>query len=229
LIEINAFDGLQTQAEALARAVSGALAARLAAGAQDARACLAVSGGTSPRRFLGVLGQQAVDWSRLDLTLVDDRWVAPDHADSNTRMVIETMLGGPAAAARFVPLVDTAQAPEARVATLNACDLPAHPDVAVLGMGEDGHTASLFADAPEWIHATGTTERFVLVHPGHAPHARVSWSLQALRATPRLFLLISGNNKLKVLRDAAAGPRENAISKLANDRGVTLDVYWCAD
>jgi 6-phosphogluconolactonase len=99
----------------------------------------------------------------------------------------------------------------------------------VLGMGEDGHTASIFADAPEWDHAITTPERFVAVHPGNAPHARVSWSLSALQQVGHLYLLIAGPRKLDVLQEAAAAPQKNAISKLANDKGVRLDVYWCAN
>ena len=70
-------------------------------------------------------------------------------------------------------------------------------------MGEDGHTASIFADAPEWDHAITTTERFVAVHPGSAPHARVSWSMSALKEVKHLFLLIAGPRKLDVLNAAA--------------------------
>jgi 6-phosphogluconolactonase len=95
-------------------------------------------------------------------------------------------------------------------------------------MGEDGHTASIFADAPEWHEAITTARPFVAVHPQAAPHARVSWSMQALRQVDRLFLLIAGQRKLDVLQQAAATEQNNAISRLANDKGVRLDVYWCA-
>ena len=70
-----------------------------------------------------------------------------------------------AAPARFLPLVDTRAALDAHVAALNANADYRVPSVAVLGMGEDGHTASIFADAPEWDHAITTPERFVAVHP----------------------------------------------------------------
>ncbi len=96
-------------------------------------------------------------------------------------------------------------------------------------MGEDGHTASIFADAPEWEQAISTTARFVAVHPGAAPHPRVSLSLDALRRVDRLFLLIAGARKREVLEAAAAAPQKNAISQLANDKGTQLDVYWCAN
>ncbi|TCW86618.1 6-phosphogluconolactonase [Burkholderia sp. SRS-46] len=225
MIEIHAFDTQEAQSDALAQAVGDALRAVLA---RPARPTLAVSGGTSPRPFLQTLSHAALDWSQVELTLVDDRWVPEDDAASNARLVRDTLLQHAAAPATFLPLVDTRAALDAHVAALNAN--PAHrlPDIAVLGMGEDGHTASIFADAPEWDHAITTAERFVAVHPGAAPHARVSFSLDALTRIDRLFLLIAGNRKREVLEAAASAPQQNAISKLANDKGTQLDVYWCA-
>ncbi|KWE95076.1 6-phosphogluconolactonase [Burkholderia ubonensis] len=225
MIEIHAFDTQEAQGDALAQAVGDALRAVLA---RPARATLAVSGGTSPRPFLQTLSHAALDWASVDVTLVDDRWVPEDDAASNARLVRDTLLQHAAAPATFLPLVDTGAALDAHVAALNAN--PAHrlPDVAVLGMGEDGHTASIFADAPEWDHAITTAERFVAVHPGAAPHARVSFSLDALKRIDRLFLLIAGNRKREALEAAASSPQKNAISQLANDKGTQLDVYWCA-
>nr|WP_218884273.1 6-phosphogluconolactonase [Burkholderia guangdongensis] len=226
VIDIHAFDTQEAQCTALAVAVGDALRAALADA--SARATLAVSGGTSPRPFLQTLSGAALDWPRIDVTLVDDRWVPETDAASNARLVRDTLLQRDAARAPFLPLVDTAAALDAHVATLNANPAYRLPTVAVLGMGEDGHTASIFADAPEWEHATSTAERFVAVHPGAAPHPRVSLSLDALKHIDRLFLLIAGGRKRDVLEAAAAAPQRNAISKLANDKGIKLDVYWCA-
>ena len=84
------------------------------------------------------------------------------------------------------------------------------------------------SSTPAGVAAITTARPFVAVHPQAAPHARVSWSMQALRQVDRLFLLIAGQRKLEVLQQAAAAEQNNAISKLANDKGVRLDVYWCA-
>jgi len=229
VIELHAFDDPRAQAGALAKAVSGALGASLAA-SLNARARLAVSGGTSPRPLFEALASEPLDWARVDVTLVDDRWVPETDGASNGRLVRETLLTHAASAARFAPLVDVSVPLETRIAALNADASYVLPNVAVLGMGEDGHTASLFADAPahEWMHALQTGERYVAVHPGAAPHARISLSMSALKRVERLFLLISGERKLDVLKAAASAPQENAISKLANDKGVRLDVYWSA-
>lgn len=208
--------------------------AAAAAGAPGARrATLAVSGGTSPRPFLAALSTHRLDWAHIDVTLVDDRWVPETDTASNARLVHETLLQNEASQARFLPLVDTSyltsRTLDEQIAALNSDPRRLLPDVAILGMGEDGHTASIFADAPEWQEAITTARPFVGVHPVSAPHARVSWSLAALRQVGRLYLLIAGDSKLAVLQQAAASPQKNAISKLANDNGVKLDVYWCAN
>ena len=234
MITFYEFDDQQSQSEALAKAVGGALHASLGAQvvtpADEARhATLAVSGGTSPRPFLQTLSTQPFDWARIDVTLVDDRWVPETDSDSNSRFAHETLLQNAAQAAAFWPLVDTSQSLDAHVAALNADPARKLPDVAVLGMGEDGHTASIFADSPEWDGAITTNARFIAVHPGSAQHARVSMSLSALKQVGHLFLLIAGSRKRDVLNAAAATLQRNAISQLANAKDVKLDVYWSAD
>lgn len=226
MIELHTFGDPDSQAEALADAVAAALAGP----AQASPRVLAVSGGTSPRRFFEHLSSpRALDWSTVDLTLVDDRWVPDDDPACNARLVRASLLQRAAAHSRFLPLVDMSREPAQQVELLNRDARYRQPEVVVLGMGEDGHTASLFADAPEWETVLSTPNRYVLVHPQAAPHARVSLSMHALIHTRHLFLLISGPRKLEVLNQAVAGPNNNAISKLANHKGVHIDVYWCAD
>jgi 6-phosphogluconolactonase len=233
VIELHTFDDPRAQSDALAKAVGDALKASLAArGAASAdaayHATLAVSGGTSPRPFLETLSGEPLDWAHIDVTLVDDRWVPETDAASNARLVRETLLQNVASAAYFWPLVDTSDSLETHIADLNGDAQRRLPDVAVLGMGEDGHTASIFADAPEWDVAITTADRFVSVHPASAPHARVSLSMSALKHIGQLYLLIAGQKKLDVLNAALAAPQKNAISTLVNAQGVKLDVYWCA-
>jgi 6-phosphogluconolactonase len=222
VIEFHAFDHPQAQAEALAQAVGKTLGAALN---RQAGATLAVSGGTSPRLFLQTLSGLPLDWAQIQVMLVDERWVPEDSDASNTRLVRENLLQRAAQSARFVPLADTALTLEQQIAALNA-HAPL-PDVAVLGMGEDGHTASLFADAPEWDDAISTAARFVAVHPVAAPHARVSLSFDALTRVDTVFLQISGSRKREVLDAAAAALQKNAISRLAHNERTTLHVYWC--
>lgn len=225
-LEWHTTDGPDVQAALLARMVAAALAERLA---RQPRALLAVSGGTTPARFLRQLSQAELPWENIDITLADDRWVSIDHEDSNARLVRDTLRTGRAAAARWLPLVDARQEPVSHVHALNDTFPYVAPDVCALGMGEDGHTASLFADAPQWPAAQQTDARFVLMQPTRAPHVRVSWSLAALRRCPRLFLLIQGEAKRDVLLHAAETPDDTAISRLIHTPGLMLDVHWCGD
>src|SRR5262249_13537291 len=144
--ELQQFAGPWALAEALAAAVAGVLRAAIA---QRARASLVLSGGTTPRRFLDALSRQALAWSALDGTLADERWLPPDHERSNEGLLADTLLHGDAEAAGFVPLYrDDAATPDAALPAI-AADLAtlAPPfDAVVLGMGADGHCASLFPD-----------------------------------------------------------------------------------
>ncbi|BCQ22679.1 6-phosphogluconolactonase [Caballeronia sp. NK8] len=236
MIELRTFDDPRAHSDALAQAVGDALKASLAArgaasadaNGQAAHATLAVSGGTSPKPFLQTLSHAPLDWAHIDVTLVDDRWVPETDPASNAQLVRDTLLQNAGAAAYFLPLVDTGKPLETHIAELNADARRRLPDVAVLGMGEDGHTASIFADAPEWDVAISTPERFIAVHPGAAPHARVSLSMSALKQIGQVYLFIAGQKKLDVLNAALAAPQKNAISTLAHAEGVKLDVYWCA-
>ncbi|UDG83232.1 6-phosphogluconolactonase [Candidatus Vallotia lariciata] len=228
MIGLHAFDNEYAQRAALVQAVSDALQSSLANRIDPARVTLAVSGGTSPRPFLQALSQRLLDWARINITLVDDRWVPLIHPDSNARFVQDTLLQHAAREAMFQPLVDINQPPNAHIEALNMNVSRMLPDVAVLGMGKDGHIASIFADSPQWDLAILTHDRYILVQPRQALHLRVSFSLSALKQIKRLFLLISGQSKLDVLHAAIEQLQHNAISKLANDMGVNVDAYWCA-
>ncbi|WP_225721217.1 6-phosphogluconolactonase [Candidatus Vallotiella sp. (ex Adelges kitamiensis)] len=228
MIRLHAFDNMRAQQDALVQAVSDALQSSLTTRTDAAHVTFAVSGGTSPCLFFQALSRRALDWAHVNVTLVDDRWVPLIHPDSNARLVQNTLLQNAAREATFQPLVNVDQAPNAYVVGLNENTSRTLPDVAVLGMGEDGHIASIFSDAPQWDLATLTSERYILVQPRKAPHLRISLSLSALKQISRLFLLISGQPKLDVLRAAIQYPQHNAISKLANDIGVNVDAYWCA-
>lgn len=200
-----------------AHATPAALAAHIAqalrtAIAQRGQATLAVSGGKSPVALFQALRTQPLNWAKVMVILVDERVVPHDHADSNTALVRQHLLQDAAEAARFVPFFDEPP-PALSAVVLDAlalqanqrlADLPWPLDVVVLGMGEDGHTASLFPGAPGYARALTCTDKLAWVVPNTAPHARLSLTLPSLLASRELLLSIAGAAKLAVYRRAAA-------------------------
>src|SRR5579863_5223186 len=133
-------------AEAAGQAAADAIIARLAPpGAKR----LMVTGGRGPGPVYDRLAAVDLDWSRVALTLSDDRFVPPSSPDSNERLVRERLLQGHAAAARFVPLKDAGPTPHDDAVRAEPAIRSLLPfDVSLLGMGDDGHIASLFPGAP---------------------------------------------------------------------------------
>lgn len=178
--------------------------------AERGHAVLAVSGGRSPLALFQALRSQALDWSRVSVTLVDERCVPPDHPDSNSALVREHLLQDAAQAARFVPwfdevpatLDDAALTALAEGANKRLAREPWPWDLAVLGMGEDGHTASLFPGAAGLAQALRASGPVAWTRPSTAPHARLTLTLPALLDTRALVLPLSGASKLRVLQQA---------------------------
>lgn len=209
------FDDSAAAAADLARRIAELLAAAIA---ERGVATIALSGGRSPRPVLEALSAASLDWNKVIVTLVDERWVAPDHADSNERLLRETLLRGDAAAARFVPMKNDAADAYAGQATCEAAfaALPWPLDIVLLGMGEDGHTASLFPRAAELAEGLSTDALTLAVTPPVAPHRRLSMSAKAILSSRHIFLQISGAAKKVVYdRAMAGGPVEELPIRVA--------------
>ena len=196
------------QARQLAEAVAGQLHHAIAT---RGRALLAVSGGKSPIALFEHLRQQPLDWASVTVLLADERCVPHTHPDSNTALVRQHLLQDGAAAATFVTFFDALDAIDTLAATANQRLAALHwpLDVAVLGMGEDGHTASLFPAAPGLDTALHTTAHVAWVRPdaiGHAPHPRLTLTLPTLQAARQLHLSLAGPAKQAVYRQALAQP-----------------------
>ena len=208
----------------LASAAAHALATDLAS---QPRALLVVSGGTTPEPFLRRLAEQPLAWSRVDITLTDERWVAEDHPDSNARLIRETLLVGPAAAATFHPLTTPDATPEQGAATVAArlATLPWPASLVVLGMGNDGHTASLFPDSGELSLGLSTDESVVAVRAPSVSQPRITLSAARLHDARRLALHLVGDAKKAVLAQALSGDdaRELPIRAFLT---CPLTLYW---
>jgi 6-phosphogluconolactonase len=198
------FDSGGEAAIALARRIGAMLGEAIAA---RGVALIAVSGGRSPAAVFEALRDQPLDWDKVIIAQVDERWVPPDHPDSNSRLIREHLLTGLAGAARFVPMWNSA---ESAYAGQPDCEsglaaLPRPFDLVLLGMGEDGHTASLFPDAGQLEEGLTTASLCLSVTSPAAPHDRMSLSLAGLLDSRLLILQIGGGAKEKVYR-AALGP-----------------------
>lgn len=208
----------------LAEAVAEALRADLAT---QARALLVLSGGSTPVPFFKALAGCDLPWERVQVTLADERWVAEDAADSNARLVREHLLQGHAAAATFVPLTTADATPEQGAAAvaerIEALAWPA--SVVILGMGGDGHTASLFPDSRELGLALTTEAAVVAVRTPSQPQPRITLSAERLHQARRHVLHITGGDKRAVLARALAGDdvRELPIRAFL---ACPLATYW---
>lgn len=207
---MHSFANREALARALARDTAAALKARLEI---QVEALLAVSGGSTPGLFFSELSKMALDWSRVAVILVDERWVSEESPRSNAALVRRNLLINNAAAARFIPLFNGADSPDAGRAALEAqlAALPLSLAAAILGMGEDGHTASFFPGGDNLAAALNPAEG-QLVETIRAPGAgepRITLTLPALVTADLLALHIEGGRKREVLDQALAdGPVE---------------------
>lgn len=211
--------GAPQLAQDLARFVAQALREGLA---RRGQALLVVSGGSTPVPFFEALAKEALDWPAVHITLADERWLPPDHADSNARLVHAHLLQGEAAQARFLPLYDSeAACPEQACPRAEAAlaALPWPADMVVLGMGGDGHTASLFPDSPELalgLKDDAGSPRCMAVQAPRLPNVpvpRLTLTRHALLDTRHVVVHTTGDSKFQLVQRVLRqeGPAQEAM------------------
>ena len=205
-MKLTRFDDRESASRAAAELLTQALRNTLAH--QD-RATLVVSGGTTPETCLSTMSHTSLPWQRIDVSVTDERCVPADHPDSNQLMVRSTLIQHEASNANFVAPADVAAESFAAV---------------LVGMGSDGHFASLFPDAINLNEGLdlncqqGTLE----IATRASPHRRISMSLARLTNARTLVLLIFGEDKLAVVESPDGLP----IEALLNQNQVPVQIIW---
>ncbi|MEO3386459.1 6-phosphogluconolactonase [Mesorhizobium sp. CAU 1741] len=214
-------------AAALADKVAGLLTEAIN---QRGAGFLAVSGGSTPARFFEALSGKQLDWAKIVVTLVDERFVPESSERSNAALVKAKLLVGQAASARFAPLYNDAKTVEAAAAkageSLRDCPWPL--DVAILGMGTDGHTASFFPDADNLADLLDpASDRVVLpVRAKSAGEPRLTLSLARLVEARFLALHIEGEQKRAIVEEALSPGSILPISAVFTHSTKPVPVYW---
>lgn len=198
------------------------------------QASLLLSGGSTPGPLYKRLAEQALPWEQVQVALVDERWVEPDHQASNERLLRNTLLCGPAASATFIPMKNSAATPfdgeQACNQAYEQLHLPA--SFCLLGMGPDAHTASLFPQAQGLSQALQSDARCAAIEAKQSAvtgeyTSRMSMTPAALCQSKKLVLWITGEEKRKVYLQAKQGGEDvsKPISVLLHSANA-IDVYW---
>lgn len=228
-IERHSFENGAALAAALAETIAAALAAAIG---ERGRAVIAVSGGSTPKALFRALSAKEIDWSRVHVTLVDERFVPADNPRSNHLLVSENLLKDKAAAAQFLPLYHPVATigESAEIATAEAAALGAPFDVAILGMGNDGHTASFFPGGDRLAEALDLSgpRQVMTMEAAGAGEPRLTFAFASLHDARLLVLHIEGAEKQAVLEKALAGGAEEdmPIRAVLNRSASPVAIYW---
>jgi 6-phosphogluconolactonase len=203
---------------------------------------IALSGGSTPKRLFGLLAQRpdAVPWPLVVLWWGDERAVPPDHADSNYRMARETLIEPLGLASSQVhriagELAPTEAAAAYERAVVAALGAPPVFDLVLLGMGSDGHTASLFPASPALDSTGGSdTARWVVANPVTSPlvggsAVRITLTAPAINAARHIRFLVAGADKAAALAQVLEGARDPRRYPSQLVAPTTGDLVWLVD
>jgi len=228
-VHMNAFENGAALAVGLADKVAEALSAAVAA---RGAASIAVSGGSTPKAFFEALSSRAIDWAKVTITLVDERFVPEDNPRSNHKLVKEHLLKNKAAAANFLPLYQPAEDAEksAVIATEATKGIDNPFDIAIIGMGGDGHTASFFPGGNNLALALDpkTPRGIITMEAEGAGEPRLTFTFASLQDARLLVLHIEGESKKDVLA-RAEGPGEETempIRAVLRRAASSVEIYW---
>ena len=223
--EWRSFNDREELDSALASHIAGALETDIAR-----RGCagLALSGGSTPKNMLRRLSEVPLAWSRVSITLVDERWVEPENPDSNERLVRENLLREQASAGQFIPLKNRKNRADEAVSDIASrlAALPSPLTLVVLGMGGDGHTASWFTAATnlaELLDPAGEA-RVAATDPVTAAHQRMTLTLPAVLDSGEIIVHITGDEKREII--AGAGDNHLPIAAVTEQTATPTTIWW---
>ena len=216
--------------DALMAAAADRVAAALEDGVRQRGAgCAALSGGSTPEPAYALLAQRPLDWGRITFALVDERFVPPSHADSNEGMLRRALAPALAKGATLAAMYAPDRTLEQAAAAVDAAYAPLRFDIALMGMGTDGHTASWFAGAEGLERAldpAATATVAAVRAAGAAGSAeRLTLTRAAVLGARRVVLLITGEAKLERLAQACAGTAPAPVAALWGPAGAPEVLY----
>lgn len=232
-IDVNTHASVPAMADTLAREIVARLAKAVA---ERGEASLAVSGGSTPKPLYQRLSVADLDWSKVTIVLVDDRWVEPGEAGSNEDFVRDSLLRNKVVAAKFIGLKTPGLKPADGLAAAESrlTDLPLPLDVSVLGMGNDGHTASWFPDAVGLDNCLNSERALLAAVRAERSEVtgdhldRITLTRRPIARSGAIYLMVNGEAKRETLAAAAAGSDVAAmpVRSLLQDDTLPLSIHW---
>ena len=221
------FESREAASAAAAQQIAARLEARLN---EDEQVSFVVSGGTTPVQCFDLLSKKRLAWDRVQVALSDERWVPNDHADSNERLLREMLQKDAAARTSLLPVYQDDMTVDERCDSLQLLQPKAGFACAMVGMGADGHFASLFPGADSLEAGLDPDNRcfYIPVRTDASPHPRVSMTLAALLKSDEIVLLFFGEEKYRVYEKALAGDDAYPVTHLLRQQQVPVQIVWAA-
>ena len=190
-------------------------------------AYVALSGGSTPKDLFKLLSQEELEWDKIIVTLVDERWVKSDDPLSNEKFLRENLLINNASKAKFIPMVSENFNIDDSISNYSnfLSSMPSSFDIVILGMGADGHTASWFPDCNEIDQALDPTGPNVLMTtPKSQPTQRITLGMPVILSSKNIFLHITGEEKKNVLFDIIE--KDLPIHRTIKQSKKPISIYW---
>jgi len=219
------FDSRDAASAGAAARIAGRVGSELE---RDDNASLVVSGGTTPAKCFEYLSGYELNWDKVQVVLSDERWVPRNHKDSNERMVRAALLKDQAAAASVLSIYQNDLSVEERCDSLQSLYPENGFACSMIGMGLDGHFASLFPNSDNLEAGLNLANQsfYIPVRTAASPHPRISMTLSALLKSDEILLLMFGKKKLAVFEQAEAGDVAYPIAALLEQQQIPVNLYW---